>query len=171
LDGAIESTAPNSSGLWMKRDFAEDETGSISILIIGLFLLTVALLFLITDVATVAVAKRSLVQATEAATLRGAQSLDLASYYNGNSGVAIPLDCNVARGKVFDEIQSWASTSGVMRRPEIVDVAVEEFACFDNYIHISVSARALLPFSLPQSSLVDIEIYASAGAASERSTR
>ena len=48
-----------------------DDRGSLSIVIIGLFVITVASLMIMTDVATVMVAKRSLTQATEAAAMRG----------------------------------------------------------------------------------------------------
>lgn len=48
-----------------------DDRGSLSVVIIGLFVITVASLMIMTDVATVMVAKRSLTQATEAAAMRG----------------------------------------------------------------------------------------------------
>ena len=47
------------------------ETGSISVIVIGLFVITVASLMVMTDVSSLIVAKRSLVQATEAAAQRG----------------------------------------------------------------------------------------------------
>ena len=52
------------------------ERGSLSVVIIGLFVLIVAILMVMTDIATVMVAKRSLTQATEAAAMRGVHSLD-----------------------------------------------------------------------------------------------
>ncbi|MFM2144466.1 MAG: hypothetical protein RI899_254, partial [Actinomycetota bacterium] len=48
----------------------EDEEGSISLLIIGLFVVTVATLLVITNIASIAIAQRSLVQASEAAVQR-----------------------------------------------------------------------------------------------------
>ena len=44
-----------------------DESGSIAVIIIGLFVVTVAALMVMTDVSTIIIAKRSLAQATEAA--------------------------------------------------------------------------------------------------------
>ena len=58
-----------------------DERGSLSVVIIGLFVVTVASLMVMTDIATVMVAKRSLTQATEAAAMRGVHTLDRAAYY------------------------------------------------------------------------------------------
>lgn len=63
------------------REVERRNKGSISILTIGLFLVTVAMLILITDVGSMIVAKRSLVHVTEAAAIRAAHELDLESYY------------------------------------------------------------------------------------------
>ena len=72
---------------WNRRrsvfSFVNDETGSLSILIIGLFVAAVTALMVITDVAVVANAKRTLDQATEAAAMRAVQNLDKSSYYSG----------------------------------------------------------------------------------------
>jgi hypothetical protein len=71
---------------WLSK--LRDERGSLSIVIIGLFVITVASLMIMTDVATVMVAKRSLTQATEAAAMRGVHTLDRASYYTGKGTMA-----------------------------------------------------------------------------------
>ena len=42
----------------------KDESGSIAVIIIGLFVVTVAALMVMTDVSTIIIAKRSLAQAT-----------------------------------------------------------------------------------------------------------
>jgi len=47
---------------WISK--LRDERGSLSVVIIGLFVVTVAALMVMTDIATVMVAKRSLTQAT-----------------------------------------------------------------------------------------------------------
>ena len=47
------------------------ETGSRSVIVIGRFVITLAFLMVMTDVSSLIVAKRSLVQATEAAAQRG----------------------------------------------------------------------------------------------------
>jgi hypothetical protein len=82
----------------------KDEEGSISLLIIGLFVVTIATLLVITNIASIAIAQRSLVQASEAAVQRGVQNLDLDAYYVGEGGmlsgvlnngeVPIPIECS-----------------------------------------------------------------------------
>ena len=64
-----------------RRLLLKDEKGSISILIMGLFLLSVIILMVLTDISSVYLAKRTLTQATEAAAQRGVRNLDLSKYY------------------------------------------------------------------------------------------
>ncbi|CAB4345010.1 unannotated protein [freshwater metagenome] len=152
----------------LARKVRANEEGSVSVLIIGLFLITVSLLFVITDVATISVAKQSLVHATESAALRAVQNLDRASYYEGKSGVAVPIDCASARMRVIEELGIWMESSTGMRRPEIDSVGLTGFYCLDNVVELRTTAHAVLPFRLPQSSMKDFEIHASAGAKSDR---
>ena len=134
----------------------------------GLFLVTVALLLLMTDVASISVSKRSLTQATEAAALRAVQSLDKAAYYRGTSTVGVPLDCSMARIRVLEELDLWMSSDG-MHRPELEQISLTEFYCEGNTVDLRTSARAALPFRLPQSTLDTVEIHASAGASANKS--
>ena len=69
-------------GYSLKERF-KSEAGSISVIVIGLFVITVASLMVMTDVSSIIVAKRSLVQATEAAAQRGVHTLDKSKYYQG----------------------------------------------------------------------------------------
>jgi len=151
-----------------KVGLIRQEEGSISVLIIGLFLITVSLLFIMTDIATIAVAKRSLVQASESAVLRGVQSIDRAGYYNQSTGVAIPIDCSLAKARVLEELASWSASGSDLKRSELSEVQLQDFYCQANTVSIQTSARALLPFHLPQSILTDFQVTASAGAQSNR---
>ena len=97
-----------------------NERGSLSVLIIGLFIITVASLMVMSDVATIFVAKRSLTQATEAAVMRGVHTLDRNSYYTGKGTIAttpmslinkrehpsIPIDCDQAVLDVMLELHN-----------------------------------------------------------------
>ncbi len=150
------------------QDLRDGERGSISVLTIGLFLITISLLILITDIATIAVAKRSLVHATESAALRAVQSLDRAAYYRGDTGIDIPIDCSTARLRVIEELGLWMQGSADLKRPELQEVGLNDFYCFGNFVKIKTTARATLPFRLPQSSLIDVELHASAAAQSDR---
>ena len=145
----------------------KDETGSVSILTIGLFTVTVALLILITDVAAISVSKQSLVHASESAAIRATQSLDLGSYYRGGSGVSVPIDCNISYQRVLEELHLWMQDSGSFRRKELKNISLTDFTCSGDKVRLSTSAEALLPFRLPQTSS-SVEIHATVEAQSTR---
>ncbi len=148
-------------------DRVKEEKGSISVLTMGLFLVSVALLILITDIASMAVARESLVHVSEAAAIRASQNVDLGSYYRGGSGVAIPIDCQAAYQKADEEITMWAQSDGSIHRPELQQVWMTDFSCSGNRVQLSTSARAILPFRLPQLAS-SVEIHATVEAQSDR---
>lgn len=145
----------------------KDEKGSISILTIGLFLLSVVLLIAITDIASISVSQASLVHASEAAAIRASHSVDLGSYYRGNSGVTIPIDCQAAYQKAIEEIGLWSQSDSSLLRPELQEIWMTDFSCLGNRVQLSTSARAVLPFRLPQSASY-VEIHATVEAESDR---
>ncbi len=144
------------------------DEGSLSVLIMGLFLITIALLLLMSDVSSIALSKRTLTQATEAAALRAVQSLDKAAYYQGTSAVGVPLDCSMARIRVLEELDLWMSKDE-MHRPELSEIRLTDFYCEGNTVDLRTSARVALPFRLPQSTLESVDISASAGASANKS--
>lgn len=141
------------------------EEGSISVLTIGLFMVTVALLMLITDIASISVSKQSLVHATESAAIRASHNVDLGSYYRGNTGVTVPIDCQAAYQKVIEEMDLWSD--GDIRRPELQQIWLTDFTCSGNRVQLSTSSLAILPFRLPQSAS-SVEIHATVEAQSDR---
>ncbi len=147
---------------------AKQEQGSISVLTLGLFLITITFATLMTDIASIAIAKRSLIQASEAAVVRAVQSLDKSAYYQSNTSMVIPIDCSMARMKVIQELGLWMQNGAQMLRPELEEIALVDFYCLDNVVRINTTAKAKLPFRLPNSSLVNVEIHASVGAQSSR---
>ena len=157
----------------------KDEDGSISLLIIGLFVVSVATLLVITNIASVAIAQRSLVQASEAAVQRGVQNLDLKAYYVGEGGmlsgilnngeVAIPIECGSASSAIEDELRHWNSANGTLLRREIRDIWMSDFNCDGVSVGISTSAYAVLPLQVPFIDLKNIELHASVGATNTRS--
>jgi hypothetical protein len=151
-----------------KGFFSESEKGSITILTFGLFLITVALIFLITDVAAMVVAKRSLINATENAAIRASHALNREAYYQGQLGDGVPIDCQAARQLALEELAAWMQDGGDFRRPEIVRVELNNFSCFGDEIVLTTSAEASLPFVLPQSFLSHIQINATVGVRSKR---
>ena len=157
----------------------KDEEGSISLLIIGLFVVTIATLLVITNIASIAIAQRSLVQASEAAVQRGVQNLDLDAYYVGEGGmlsgvfnngeVPIPIECSSASSAISDELQHWNSSNSALLRREIRDIWISEFNCDGVSVGISTSAFAVLPLQLPFIDLKNIELHTSVGATNTRS--
>ena len=105
------------------RRVISEERGSLSVVIIGVFFITVASLMVMTDVATVLVAKRSLAQATEAAAQRGVHTLDKSAYYTGKGTfftaplaainhrdhTPIPINCGQALLDVMLELYNWST--------------------------------------------------------------
>ena len=148
-------------------DKLKEEKGSISILTIGLFLVSVALLILITDVASISVAKESLLHASEAAAIRASHSVDLGSYYRGDRDVTIPIDCQIAYQRATEELRLWTQSDGSIHRRELGQIWMTDFSCSGNRVQLSTSARATLPFRLPQS-VSSVEIHAMVEAQSDR---
>ena len=143
------------------------EEGSVSILTIGFFLVTIGTLILITDIASISVAKQSLVHASESAAIRASHTVDLASYYKGDSGVSVPVDCQGAYGKVIEDLSQWVEGDSALHRVELKQIALTDFSCSGNRVRISTSARAVLPFRLPQASAY-VDIHATVEAESDR---
>ncbi len=144
----------------------KSEEGSLSLLIIGLFIAALSALMIVTDIAVVANAKRSLDQATEAAAMRAVQNLDEASYYNtgkhtlltsaymllGNSDYVdnrIPIDCNKGWLEINDEMESWIHTTSNMKTLQIKDYEITGFDCVYDVVHLETKANVKLPFPAP----------------------
>jgi len=145
----------------------KDEEGSISILTIGLFVVAIGILILITDIASISVSKESLVHASESAAIRASHNVDLASYYKGNSGVTVPINCQMAFARVIEDLNQWIEGGRDIRRIEFKQIALTDFSCSGNRVRLSTSARAALPFRLPQASSF-VEIHATVEAQSDR---
>ncbi|MBC7463857.1 MAG: hypothetical protein H7227_06325 [Actinobacteria bacterium] len=146
----------------------KDETGTVAILTIGLFLVAVAALALITDVAAIGVAKRSLIHITEAAALHGSHALDLREYYRNGANPGVPIDCYKARQQVNEELNSLNESGPELNRPELAQIEVIHFRCAGSDLELTTSATVNLPFRLPQSSVGNVEIHATVGVESER---
>lgn len=84
------------------ESLCRDESGSISLLLIFLFLVTTITSLVVVDVADSYLAKRQLTQVAEAAAQTGSHQIDLTRYYSGgliDSGMGyqlVPISCNSA---------------------------------------------------------------------------
>ena len=147
----------------------QNEEGSLSLLIIGLFIAALSSLMIVTDVSVVANAKRALNQATEAAAMRAVQNLDKSSYYTGkhtlftslymtagNSDYAddrIPIDCEAGWREVTDEMETWINTSSNMKTLQIENYKITMYDCVYDVVHLETEANVRLPFPIPFAAL------------------
>jgi Flp pilus assembly protein TadG len=130
----------------IKNQLFRDERGSISLVVITLFLVSVMTALVTTDIASIAIAKRSLTQATEAAAQRGVRNLDLRAYYSGEFDLTtmasnlfgigpkdpgVPIDCSKALGDVQGALADWSSGEKSLRRGEITALRINEIRCDD----------------------------------------
>ena len=158
-----------------------DESGSLSVVIIGLFLLTVASLMVMSDIGSVFVAKRSLVQATEAAAQRAVHTLDESAYYVGKGNMftaplaainnsahrSIPIDCDRAVLNVLLELHNWSSDDGSMKRNEMKGIVLRDVQCDGSSVEISTYAEVVFPFRVPFTHMDSAFLTAHAGTTNE----
>jgi len=141
-----------------------DEVGSISILIMGLFIILLTLSLGIIDLSDAYLAKRELTSIGESAVSIAAQSLDQARYYNdgvSNPGAFVPIDCTLAASKFQSEI-----AQAMLRESAL---SVNSFSCQGDQIVADISANILPAVRFPIiNDLVgkSISIKASVGAGS-----
>jgi hypothetical protein len=167
----------------LRNKILRDESGSISILIMGLFLLSVITLMVLTDISSVYLAKRTLTQATEAAAQRGVRNLDLEKYYekrytavrfglnllgDGEKDPGIPIDCTKGRADAVDALNSWIRMDTSITRKNLVAIRIEEISCDGYELGIRTSARAVLPFKLPLLNQSEVAITSMVGIFDER---
>jgi Flp pilus assembly protein TadG len=153
--------------------FIRSESGSISLLVISLFVVSLTSLFVVTDVAAVAIAKRSLTQATEAAAQRGVRNLDKSAYYRGEfdmttqarnllrigpSDPGVPIDCSKALGDAEGALLDWSRGPVSLRRIEITNLKIIGIECDGFGIQLVTRATARLPLVLPFFNLDSVEI-------------
>lgn len=153
------------------------EEGSISVVVIGLFVITIASLMVMTDVSAMIVAKRSLVQATEAAAQRGVHTLDKSEYYQGKGNIftvplavatgrehpTIPIDCTRGGVEVLLELNSWSNDQSDMKWRQLKGIELTEFSCDGKSLQISTRSEMKLPFKLPFATTYSVFLTATAG--------
>ena len=163
--------------------FLCDERGSLSLLIMSLFMTIVITLLILTDISSIYFAKRALTQATEAAAQRGVRNLDLEAYYRGeynasrlalnllgNSEVdpGIPIDCAKGSRYAFDTLKNWGNAQVFISRGNLGAIAIDEIQCDGYQLSIRTSSMATLPFVLPFIGLGKVRISAQVGIYDER---
>ena len=165
------------------RTRLQNEDGSISVLVFGLFAVVLLSGVVLTDISAIIVAQRSLVQATESAAQSAAHALDLDTYYQGkhsalsflvsDASPVIPIDCTAANKRASEILADIANSANQnygfrkqLVRPELSNIRISEFQCNGTEVLITASAKAWLPISLSLFSFESIELSASAGTTS-----
>lgn len=162
----------------------KNEEGSISVLVFGLFAVVLLSSVVLTDISSIIVAHRSLVQATESAAQSAAHALDLDTYYQGkhselsflvsDASPVIPIDCEAASKRANETLadianstnRNQSASSRQLIRRELTDIRLSDFQCNGTEVLITASAKAWLPISLSLFSFESIELTASAGTTS-----
>lgn len=160
-----------------------DERGSISVLTLALFLLTVVLIMISTNVAAVTLAKRSLTQSAESAAQRGAHFLDEEAYYTGKFNAitmaqnvfgggpqdpGVPIDCDMAQIGIAQAIEDLAVESEVLIAKGVENLTVSEIACDGRDIRVSLQAEIELPFQLTFLNIRSVRLISSATTFNQR---
>lgn len=148
----------------LRKKLLHDEKGSISLVVIALFLVTVAAALVVSDIASIAIAKRSLTQVTEAAAQRGVRNLDLSKYYSGEFDLTtmasnllgigpkdpgVPIDCSKALGDAQGALADWSNGDKSLRRSEITSLRIRAISCDGFGIELITEATARLPIAIP----------------------
>jgi hypothetical protein len=128
-----------------------EDSGSLVILALTLFLLLVVCSLAVVDISDNFLAKRQLVEVGEVAITRAAHQISLSRYYSGNilmdnSGgdgaeFRIPLDCQGAFRSFSDEIES----SSLRGAP----ISITSWSCANDEVTGSVEARIPILLRLP----------------------
>jgi len=160
-----------------------DEKGSISVITIGLFLITLTTCLILTDISSIYLAKRSLSLATEAALQRGMKNLDEAAYYSGEynfnqllvnsfggaeSDPGIPIDCEKGLEDIQEVLQGWQSRGAASIRENVDELRLTDFKCDGFQIYIESAAIARIPIQIPFINIDEVAIASYAGAIGER---
>jgi hypothetical protein len=165
------------------RKFIKDERGSLSLLIMSLFLITLILLAILTDISSMYLAKRSLTQATEAAAQRGGRNLDLDNYYRGEynfnrfqldvmgmgqTDPGIPIDCSKGVRDAVSTLHDWSNGGPSIKRRNMSEISLVDVRCNGYEISLRTSSVVKLPFVLPFIGLDRFTIYSSIGSIDQR---
>ena len=160
-----------------------EERGSISILIVGLFSLLLITSFILIDISSIYIAKRSLTLATEAAAQRGVTHLDEAAYYRGEFNVnrldisvwgigqrdpGIPINCDEGLQEAKRVLNSWEGRGADVTTSNLENVKLYGFSCDGYQMKILSTGRATLPIPIPFIDAAEVELKSEASAIGER---
>ena len=153
----------------------------------SLFMSTLIVLVILTNISSIYLAKRALTQASEAAVQRGVRNLDLQRYYQsdynfwqfawnltgeGETDPGIPIDCQKGRDDALSAMEKWMQLSESKEtangRENLEDIRVNRVECDGYQLSISTSADVRLPFLLPFINLDYVEISTTVASIAQR---
>lgn len=153
----------------------------------SLFMSTLIVLVILTNISSIYLAKRALTQASEAAVQRGVRNLDLLTYYQsdynfwqftwnltgeGETDPGIPIDCRKGRDDALSAMAKWMQLSESKEtangRENLEDIRVNRVECDGYQLTISTSADVRLPFLLPFINLDYVEISTTVASIAQR---
>jgi hypothetical protein len=161
----------------------QDDRGSISLLIIALFLITISLVMITTNIATITLAKRTLTQSTESVAQRGAHFLDEDVYYRGKFNVitmaqnlfgqgpedpGVPIDCQKAQAGIAEALADLSKESKLLIDKGAHNLEVVEIACDGRDLRVALKIEVELPFQLPFLNLRSVTLISSATTYNQR---
>jgi len=161
----------------------QDERGSISLLIIALFLITISLVMITTNIATITLAKRTLTQSAESVAQRGAHFLDEDVYYRGKFNVitmaqnlfgqgpedpGVPIDCQKAQAGIAEALADLSKESKLLIDKGAHNLEVVEIACDGRDLRVALKVEVELPFQLPFLNLRSVTLISSATTYNQR---
>lgn len=165
------------------RRLSRDDRGSLSLLTMSLFVTSLIIVAVLTDISSVYLAKRSLTQATEAAAQRGSRNLDLDMYYRGEYNLTrfligltgqgerdpgIPIDCSLGQRDAINTLHDWSNSGPSIMRRSMSAITLIDSQCDGYELALKTSSVASLPFVLPFVGIDKVRIYASVGSIDER---
>jgi hypothetical protein len=161
----------------------QEERGSISILIIALFLITISLVMITTNIATITLAKRTLTQSAESVAQRGAHFLDEDAYYRGKFNVitmaqnlfgqgpedpGVPIDCQKAQVGIAEALSDLSQERKLLINKGAQNLEVAEIACDGRDLRVALKVEVDLPFQLPFLNLRSVTLISSATTYNQR---
>jgi hypothetical protein len=161
----------------------QDERGSISILIIALFLITISLVMITTNITAVSLAKRTLTQSAESVAQRGAHFLDEDIYYSGKFNVitmaqnlfgqgpedpGVPIDCDKAQAGIAEALYDLLEESKLLIDKGAHGLEVVEIFCDGRDLRIALKVEVDLPFQLSFLNLRSVTLISSATTYNQR---
>jgi hypothetical protein len=144
-----EANHDQSNQVQLKLETIADDEGSITPLIVLYFIVIMASIFVIANVASMYIARKELIVTAEAALSKAAQELDETRYYyslpsiippGDSRGRAIPINCN-------DASETFSREIAIMSFQR--EIEISKFECDGENLSASLNETSKLPFELP----------------------